>query len=227
MEKRDFLNNIKDKLKQAHLPEAEIERPAPPEPVAGEASDMLPRFKKELEMVNGRFVLADSPEACLNAIVAVFEEYEAFRYIGWDEAELPIDGVHAYLDTLRINRLRTNLPHRVEDRSHTQAALDEAVIGITGCSAGLADTGSLVVTAGAGRGRMSSLLPLVHIAIIRKDQLYPTLAHFVQANPDIHRSTSNLTIITGPSRTADIEQTLTLGVHGPGVLVVVCLDEGE
>jgi L-lactate dehydrogenase complex protein LldG len=78
-----------------------------------------------------------------------------------------------------------------------------------------------VLSTGPGRGRLASLLPPVHICLLNADRLYGTMAHFIQAFPDSVRQTSNLVFITGPSRTADIEQTLTLGVHGPGHLYVL------
>jgi L-lactate dehydrogenase complex protein LldG len=94
-------------------------------------------------------------------------------------------------------------------------------IGITGALAGLADTGSLVVPGGIGQSRLASLLPMVHIALLKVDDLFPTLAHFVDAYPDAARDTANLNIISGPSRTADIEQTLTLVVHGPKFVHII------
>lgn len=222
MDKREFLNNIKEKIKSARLPEAEDATPASPQMPTFDPAELVDQFQQELEAVSGQFHMVQSADEALRVIGEIFEEHEAQRYIGWDDQVLPINGVHDYLHNQRYIRLATKLPHAVEDRTKAQAALAEASIGITGAQGGLADTGSIVVTTGAGQGRMASLLPMVHIALLTVDQLHPTMAHFVQANPDIHQTVSNVTIITGPSRTADIEQTLTLGVHGPGLLHVIC-----
>ncbi|MBI4771707.1 MAG: LUD domain-containing protein [Chloroflexi bacterium] len=87
--------------------------------------------------------------------------------------------------------------------------------------------------AGPGRGRLASLLPPVHIALVRPEQFFPSLAAFLAHHrpPEcryrglaaLFREPSSLTVISGPSRTADIEMTLTIGVHGPGELHVLCI----
>ena len=84
-----------------------------------------------------------------------------------------------------------------------------------------ADTGRLVVQCGVGRARLASLLPPVHIAVLKNKPLFPSMAHFIHAHPDAAKETSHLVFITGPRRTADIEQSLTLGVHGPKELHVI------
>jgi L-lactate dehydrogenase complex protein LldG len=70
---------------------------------------------------------------------------------------------------------------------------------------------------------MASLIPLVHIALLRSADISPSLSHWVAEHPEAARQTSNLVFVTGPSRTADIEQVLNLGVHGPKHLHVVLL----
>jgi len=107
-----------------------------------------------------------------------------------------------------------------------RAALLAADVGISEADAALADTGTLVELSGSGRGRLVSLLAPVHIALVSRRNLFPDLATFFRAfkiREQTHIS-SAVTFITGPSRTADIEQILTLGVHGPGVLCIALVD---
>ena len=85
--------------------------------------------------------------------------------------------------------------------------------GVTGAQMGIAESGSLVLGAGEGRPLTASLLPDIHIAILRESDLVPTLLDALR-RPEI-RSASASVIITGPSRTGDIEMALTIGVHGP------------
>lgn len=95
----------------------------------------------------------------------------------------------------------------------------EADAGITGAAFGLAETGTLVVPSRGG-GRVTSLLPPVHVAILGEDRILPDLdALFARIRTE--ELPAAVTLITGPSRTADIEQTLTPGVHGPGTVHVV------
>ena len=84
---------------------------------------------------------------------------------------------------------------------------------------GLADTGSVVLAASPEEPRARSLLPEVHISVLREDRIVPGLAElFETIGSDLP---SQLAIVTGPSRSADIEQKLTVGVHGPGEVHVV------
>ena len=66
-----------------------------------------------------------------------------------------------------------------------------------------------------------SLLPPVHVALVPVDRLHATLGALLAAEPDLLRTSANVVFVTGPSRTADIEMTLTRGVHGPRIVHVV------
>lgn len=103
-----------------------------------------------------------------------------------------------------------------------------AAMGITESDGALADSGTLVLESGPARSRMVSLLPLVHVAILQESLILESFAQFVmqfvnEGGPGRLKALSALTFITGPSRTADIEQTLTIGVHGPQSLHVMIL----
>ncbi len=95
--------------------------------------------------------------------------------------------------------------------------------GITGALCGIAETGSLVLISGAGQTLTASLLPEIHVAVLRTSQLKHTLAEALRM-PEV-RTTQAGVIVSGPSRTADIEMTLTIGVHGPGELHVFLIDD--
>jgi len=102
----------------------------------------------------------------------------------------------------------------------------KADIGISGAVYGVALTGSIVVDAARAKGRTASLLPPVHVALVRVSNLlaipgevFERLASQENALP------SNLVLITGPSRSSDIEMQLTLGVHGPQTLIILLLED--
>ena len=85
-----------------------------------------------------------------------------------------------------------------------------------------------MLRSGAGRGRLASLLAPIHIAVLRADQIARGLGQALDLiqqryGPDVFAESSNLTLISGPSRTGDIEQTLVLGAHGPRELHVVLI----
>jgi L-lactate utilization protein LutC len=99
--------------------------------------------------------------------------------------------------------------------------------GITTAEYGLADTGTLVVLSSAGHNRLDSLAPPVHIALVGASDLLPDLAALLARLSGERRFERHaaVTFITGPSRTADIELTLTVGVHGPRKVFAVLLQE--
>lgn len=95
-------------------------------------------------------------------------------------------------------------------------------VGISQMDWAVADTGSIAQDATTVDQRLVSSLPLTHIAIVATDRLVPDLAHLLAVlSPE---QVNNISLITGPSRTADIERVLTIGVHGPERLVIVFVD---
>ncbi len=98
-------------------------------------------------------------------------------------------------------------------------------VGITSAQAGIAETGTLVLDSSAERNRLVSLVPPIHIAILDASRIYLTLGETLAALQAGEELSPAITFITGPSRTADIELTLTLGVHGPQELYVI-INEG-
>jgi len=99
-------------------------------------------------------------------------------------------------------------------------------LGITTAQAAIAETGTLVLEAELERHRLVSLLPPVHIAIIEASQIYLTLGETLALlQREAEEVSQTITFVTGPSRTADIELTLAIGVHGPQELYVI-VNEG-
>ncbi len=91
--------------------------------------------------------------------------------------------------------------------------------GVSTAIYGLADTGSVVLAASPRSRGANSLLPAVHVSLLAEDRILPGLAElFAAVGGDLP---SALAIVTGPSRSGDIEQTLAVGVHGPGEVHVV------
>jgi L-lactate dehydrogenase complex protein LldG len=96
-----------------------------------------------------------------------------------------------------------------------------ADVGVTGCHGAIAETGSLALISGPGCSRTVSLLPPVHVALVRRGDLIATMGEFFQGRAADMARAASCTFVTGPSRTADIELSLTIGVHGPGRVVVI------
>lgn len=105
-----------------------------------------------------------------------------------------------------------------EDLRDACAAAD---LGITSADYALADTGTLVMLSSPEEARLISLLPPVHLAVLPRRRLLSGLDELFTVLPQPSAQTSSMVLITGPSRTADIEQILVRGVHGPGSIHVV------
>ncbi len=99
--------------------------------------------------------------------------------------------------------------------------------GITDVQAAIAETGTLVCWSGPGRGRGLSLVPPLHIALVRQSDLLPDLIDYLRTRvpADPARGPSSVAFITGPSKTADIEGVLITGVHGPREVHIVLIDD--
>ena len=182
---------------------------------------MIASFTRELEKLMGKVHrVADDAQACAR-VLELLGARGVRRVLAWDDQWLRPADLGAALRDAGVVIEPCWLPSDGHERTARLKAL--VVVGITGAHGALADTGSVVVVSGPGRGRIASLLPPTHIAVIGADQLSPTLATFLRANPEVADIGSNVVAITGPSRTGDIEGTLVLGVHGPGDLHVIVI----
>jgi len=117
------------------------------------------------------------------------------------------------------------LPVLLTDGGVDRAALEQCPVGITGCDALVAQTGSVVVTSRSAGGRALSVLPPHHVVVARREQLVaglPEAFALLQATYGDDYP-SMMSFITGPSRTGDIERILVLGAHGPKRLTVFCV----
>ena len=188
----------------------------------GGGDDLCARMASEVEEVGGTAHLVDDLAGAQQALRSIIKQCGASRALCWQ---------HPLLDKLGLDELLTS--EHVEQISHaTLAALDEgaqrtemlsADLGISSVTHAIAETGTLAVASQPGQERLASLLPPVHVAVVSSDQILPDLldlfARLEESGPA--SLPSNLTLITGPSKTGDIELQLTTGVHGPGKWHVV------
>jgi L-lactate dehydrogenase complex protein LldG len=166
--------------------------------------ERLERFVKELAALGVDGHVEATPEAVRERVRSLVG---AKRILVWDGDRLPYG-----VDSVLSGAVRGSSP-REEQAS--------AEIGVTGCDGAIAETGSLVLLSGRGRSRAVSLLPPVHLALVRPQDLHFSMGEFFASTAARLGEEACCTFVTGPSRTADIELTLTLGVHGPGKVIVV------
>ncbi|MGA2416172.1 MAG: lactate utilization protein [Candidatus Sulfotelmatobacter sp.] len=125
-----------------------------------------------------------------------------------------------FLDGFDRRQISTQVPGLTFDVNREVSA--QAKVGISQLDWAIANTGTLMQDAAPVDRRLVSTLPLIHIALVRSDRIVPDLPAALTKIRPTH--TNYISFITGPSRTADIERVLTIGVHGPEKLVIVFYD---
>jgi L-lactate dehydrogenase complex protein LldG len=183
--------------------------------------NLIERFESESIRIGARFYRADSAHVAFQHIESVCKARDAKRIVGWQAQAIADVGLRERLKERGVEFLT-----ETTGREFIRTA-EAADIGISGVDYALADTGTLVLLAGKGQARSISLLPPVHIAIVRPRQILSGLSDLfpiLRADAKSRDLSSAITFITGPSRTADIELTLVVGVHGPQQLHVILLE---
>lgn len=175
------------------------------------ADALKARFIEEAEKISCSVYPAEDDTEALNKLLSLIDEVE--NILAWDDNKLPFP-----------------IESALSEKQITIASPDDAhaPIGITGVDAALAGTGSLIVSSGHGKYRTASLLPDKHIALVRVSQIMPDFETWIQSEKesglDAFKQSSNTTIISGPSKTADIAQELIKGAHGPRQVHIILID---
>jgi L-lactate dehydrogenase complex protein LldG len=222
-----------------------------PEPVICETAEALQarlqvqrqqlvaRLQEELSAVGGKVVRVQSVAEATQYVTQLALDLEARLIVRWqsdvlDALEIDTSLAQAGIDVHlaappQVDALESETDAK---RQEVRERLARAEIGLSGVDYAIAETGTLALSALPGQMRGVSLLPPVHVAVASSEQIVATLADcltLLQAEgPSLsERLSSCVSFITGPSRTGDIELSLTIGVHGPGEVHLVILDGPE
>lgn len=177
--------------------------------------DLPARFLEELEAVGGHGLQVESLGEARDHILHLLRDRGAELLVRWNEEELEELGVDG---PARESGTEVSVWQELPDYREVVGRAD---IGLTTADWAVAETGSLVVTGGPGRGRSVTLLPPTHIAVVRTEKLLPTVVDAISIYAKVEGLPANVCFHTGPSRSGDIEQSLAIGVHGPGDVHVV------
>ncbi|MCB0209958.1 MAG: lactate utilization protein [Anaerolineae bacterium] len=223
--RENFLNRIRTKLADALIPEADPEHPGSFQAYSFKANaspdERVQRFEQELTALAGHVYHVDNTEGVAEVIFTILRKHKAQQIMSWGSDSLEPYQLLEALQAGGIEVVASRVPTDPEGRAAQLAALDTVKVGLTGAHGALADTGAIALISGPNRGRLASLLPPVHIAILSRQKIYPSLPAFLAEQSQATAIGSNLVFIAGPSRTGDIEMTLTMGVHGPGEVHVI------
>lgn len=153
-------------------------------------------------------------------VATIAQDVEAKLVVRSTQDTLKDDVVEKWLNPLGIQVVPLTLEDRnATTRNDLRSIAERADIGITGVDYAIAETGTCVLIPSAQVSRLVSLLPPVHIAIVNRGEVLPSLDElFALRRKDFldGKLGSHMNLISGPSRSADIEYTLVTGVHGPG-----------
>ena len=176
-------------------------------------ADIVQQFQQKHESLAGIVHLVDSLDAAAVKIISILEEKKAAKVA---MTELPLELMQSLEQ--RCATTDMNLLKPPFNCAELPGALDSIQAGITWAAFAIAETGSLVEFATDDAFRLVSALPLVHIGVFQASDIIETLnqaaapiRNFYEENP----LNATVSFISGPSRTADIEMRLILGVHGP------------
>jgi L-lactate dehydrogenase complex protein LldG len=178
------------------------------DPVVLSKLDLSPieSFKQNLEAVIGRCIITTDVTDALNQII---QDLKARRI--------------AISDDANVERWLRHTDLEIEELGIVPGAQEifRFDVGISTAQAAIAETGTLVLDSARERHRLVSLVPPVHIAIVNASRIVETLGEALALLRVDKEISPAITFITGPSRTADIELTLAIGVHGPQELYVI------
>jgi L-lactate dehydrogenase complex protein LldG len=211
---RAILDAVRSAL--GRVPGAPVPPPPPlaPPPTGQPAerpAEQLARFVDRLRAVGGRCERAADADTAAAAVFAALTAAGARSAVLGDAPE-----VQAIAARLRAAGIACLPPDAPRDQ------LLAAGAGVTTAFAAIAETGTLVLGAQHERSRLASLLPPLHVCLLPAGRVLPTLARALESLP--RPLPHAVTFVTGPSRTADIELQLVIGVHGPRDLLVVLVD---
>ena len=181
------------------------------------ASSPIESFKQNLESVDGHCIIARGIDGIAQSLTQIISALQKTNLRGQRIA---------VSDAAELNMLMHMTDLEIEEFATVPNATDifRFDVGISTAQAAIAETGTLVLDSASERHRLVSLVPPVHIAIVKASSIYATLGETLAMLQSGNELSPAITFITGPSRTADIELTLTIGVHGPQELYVI-IDE--
>ena len=208
---------ILSKLRSTPKPFPNVVAPTvylPMSPLAGtERAALKARFIREAELLSCRVYEPQSDDEAAQIVLDILSDDE--QVVAWDMEQIPFRPLAATLYDRGITAVVPGDP--------------SVRVGITGADAALAATGSVVLSSGFGQYRGPSLLSAVHVVFITQDLILPHMESWLslqrQDNLESFRESSNIVVISGPSRTADIAMELILGMHGPRAVHIIILSE--
>ena len=218
-DRAEFMESIRHRTrtgryKPTHAPDVAWTREGEPTESAP-IEDPPARFLEELGALGGHGRQVENLEEARDYVLTLARERGAQRLIRWDVEELDELGAD---EPLREAGVEVVLWRDLEDFREVAAKSD---IGLSTAEWAIADTGSLVLTSGPGKGRTVTLLPPTYVAVVAADKVLRTVPEAIAKYAGDGALPANVVFHTGPSRSGDIEMEIFVGMHGPGDVHVI------
>lgn len=199
------------KVRQALLEKRDIPHPDFEDTVLykDEVESLDVTFAREFTAVSGKFIYCDGEISVIENLIALVEELGVTKLFAWEPS-------------VQILLNNYGFPVVLDETNFS-----EAEAGITTCEALIARNGSILISSDNQSGRRLSVYPPIHIVFAKASQLVMDIKHGMSLIKDRYgkQLPSMVSVITGPSRTADIEKRLVLGAHGPKELYVFLIED--
>ncbi len=225
-EAHKILATIKTALEAGGQPDGHnhAAAPAPARKVAvtagAERAELATSLARELEAVGGKFVGILSPDEVSNRIVLLAREIGATTVAIGEGVSIDMEEIGAALERADFKIVKT-VPVADVERAAMRDRVANAELGIAEAEYGIASTGTLAVISTGTRPSSLTLLPTASLIIVQIDRVMADLAAVLASLGPTRLAEHRMTLITGPSRTADIEKRIVLGVHGPKALHLI------
>ncbi len=233
MNEQEFFQNIARRLGREFPADANAAAAAPARTSVGAPDfwqahewnhqERLDNFAAELARLGGSAQVYETLSALQEGLAALLLELSPSLVGVWGGefiAKMQLQGV---LSPCKVMEW-VEQPEMIEQFAHID-------VGVTGCDFAIADTGTVVLLAAAGQGRLVSLLPSVHIVVMKASQIHTRMGEVWRdielRGLDPAHLPSTAIFISGPSRSSDIENDLTIGVHGPAAVHALIWDDGK
>lgn len=212
-------DRILARLRNASRPEVPRPPSVPPPTDAPACGERAARLKSRMEAVRAEVHLVPS-ETWLDRLKEILAVRKVATLLYAPQTAIGEALRHTW-DTDAASPELVAYAGPVETFKERLFAVDAAVTSAAGA---VADTGALILRPTAEEPRLMSLVPPIHIAVLRAEEIFATLADAMRAGNWSADMPTNMLLISGPSKTADIELILAFGVHGPKELIVLVLE---
>lgn len=228
-DREQFLAHIRGALASGTRSGAPQSTPPPPAPSPVSREALLAQLERSAGLQSWHFVRAAGAEEAAARVAAIAKEHGAGTVVRTAHDVLEGMGLDDALAAAGMECVLLAEGEDGPDAEERQAMAAGAAVGVTGVDAVIAETASVALVPRKGMSRQASLLPPVHVAVATAEQVVGTLDDVLATRlselAEAEEATWYMNLVSGPSRTADIEQTLVVGVHGPGVVYLVVIGE--